>query len=181
MGEAARSPRHPDTSHQDDEDAPFIIGVAALDEPESDKTEPPQHEDEPSAPAPIDEPASTPEARPAPPAPPATPSATPSAAPPQAPPASTLPEPQPAASATPAPGRLLDNILTMQNFIDTPEGRRIFVTTDALRWFVRINHRTLVNDGAIVRMGRRIMICRPAFDDAMYRIMRERARSALAD
>lgn len=75
----------------------------------------------------------------------------------------------------------LDNILSLQGFVDTADGRRFFPTTDSLRWFLRTNYRALAHAGAIVRMGRRTLIVRPQFDQAMIDILQTQARASLAD
>lgn len=83
--------------------------------------------------------------------------------------------------AEPEPRSPLDNILSLQGFIDTPDGRRFFPTTDSLRWFLRTHYRALAHAGAIVKMGRRTLIVRPQFDQAMIDILQTQARASLAD
>lgn len=91
-----------------------------------------------------------------------------------------MPEPSPK-EAEPEPRSPLNNILSLQGFIDTPDGRRFFPTTDSLRWFLRTNYRALAHAGAIVKMGRRTLIVRPQFDQAMIDILQTQARASLAD
>lgn len=81
----------------------------------------------------------------------------------------------PAVDASPLAG-----LLTVQGFVDTPEGRRLFPSTDSLRWFIRLHYRDLVQAGAIIKRGRRTMLCRPQIDHEIIRIAQDRARADLA-
>ena len=74
----------------------------------------------------------------------------------------------------------LARLMSLQEFYDTKDGRRLFGSTDSIRWFIRANTPALLAAGAIVKMGRRVMISRPEFDHAVMDIVRKRARVQMA-
>lgn len=74
----------------------------------------------------------------------------------------------------------LSNILSLQDFVSTDDGRRLFSSTDSLRWFIKSNYRQLTEAGAIAMQGRRLLIRRPQFDEAFVQVTSDRARILLA-
>lgn len=81
-------------------------------------------------------------------------------------------------SATP---KTLQSIESMRDFVKSPDGKRFFCSLESMRWFLREHREKLIKAGALIKVARQVHIVRPEFDDAVIRLLREKALASLTD
>ena len=82
---------------------------------------------------------------------------------------------------TQATPKTLQSVENLQDFVKSADGQRFFCSLESLRWFLRINRESLIKAGALIKISRQVMIVRPEFDDAVIRLMREKALASLTN
>lgn len=81
--------------------------------------------------------------------------------------------------ATQAPPKALSSLESLQDFVKSPDGQRFFCSLESLRWFLREHREKLIRAGALVKVARQVHIVRPEFDEAVIRVLREKALASL--
>lgn len=82
---------------------------------------------------------------------------------------------------TQATQKTLQSVENLPDFVKSADGQRFFCSLESLRWFLRVNRESLIKAGALIKISRQVMIVRPEFDDAVIRIMREKALASLTN
>lgn len=66
----------------------------------------------------------------------------------------------------------LGSIQTTSEFLDTPEGKSLFGTENALNWFERVNRAALIKAGVLIKLRGSWHRIRPAYDQVVIEIAR---------
>jgi len=74
----------------------------------------------------------------------------------------------------------LKNIQSKSEFLETPEGKSLFGSANAVDWFERINRKALVEAGVLIKVRGSWHRIRPAYDMAVIEIAKVLARKELA-
>ena len=74
----------------------------------------------------------------------------------------------------------LVNIQNKSEFLETPEGKSLFGSANAVDWFERINRKALVEAGVLIKVRGSWHRIRPAYDMAVIEIAKVLARKELA-
>lgn len=74
----------------------------------------------------------------------------------------------------------LENMIGWRTFQKSPEGQRVFPSAESLRWYLRNNEKPLVEKGAVVKLRGQWFLVRPEFDQAVFDLAAEKARSQFA-
>ena len=75
---------------------------------------------------------------------------------------------------------ILDNIQSRSDFLNTPEGKNLFGSENALNWFERIHKQTLVDSGALIKVRGSWYRVRPAYDKKVIEIAQAIARQSVS-
>ncbi|QWE17538.1 hypothetical protein [Polynucleobacter sp. AP-Nino-20-G2] len=70
----------------------------------------------------------------------------------------------------------LKNIQSRSEFLKTPEGKKLFGSSNALDWFERVNRKLLVEAGVLIKVRGGWYRIRPAYDAKVIEIARQLAR-----
>lgn len=70
----------------------------------------------------------------------------------------------------------LNNIQSKSEFLETPEGKRLFGTLNAIDWFERVNRKALVESGVLIKVRGSWHRIRPAYDMKVIEIAQHLAR-----
>ena len=73
----------------------------------------------------------------------------------------------------------LRNIQSKSEFLETPEGKSLFGSVNAVDWFERINRKALVEAGVLIKVRGSWHRIRPAYDIAVIEIAKVLARKEL--
>ena len=73
----------------------------------------------------------------------------------------------------------LSNIQSKSEFLETPEGKRLFGTTNAIDWFERVNRKLLVESGVLIKVRGSWHRIRPAYDMKVIEIAQAIARKQI--
>lgn len=76
--------------------------------------------------------------------------------------------------------KTLQSIESLRDFVKSPDGQRFFRSLESLRWFLREHREKLIKAGALIKVARQVHIVRPEFDDAVIRVLREKALASLS-
>lgn len=77
--------------------------------------------------------------------------------------------------------KTLQSVESLRDFVESPEGKRFFCSLESLRWFLREHRDSLIKAGALIKVARQVHIVRPEFDDAVIRVLREKALASLSN
>ncbi|MEN9901631.1 MAG: hypothetical protein RL651_295 [Pseudomonadota bacterium] len=80
---------------------------------------------------------------------------------------------------TQATPKTLQAVENLRDFVKSPEGQRFFCSLESLRWFLREHRESLIKAGALIKIARQVHIVRPEFDEAVIRVLREKAMASL--
>lgn len=69
----------------------------------------------------------------------------------------------------------LSSVENWRDFLNTPDGKRLFPSLESLRWFIREHRDTLIEAGAIIKIRGQWHLVRPEFDDSVIRALRAKA------
>ena len=86
--------------------------------------------------------------------------------------------PRPAPQASPGATTPLGRMVSPAEFVASEDGKRLFCSVHALRWFFRCHADDLRSAGALVKVNRHDFIVRPEFDEAVIRIAQAKSRTA---
>lgn len=75
----------------------------------------------------------------------------------------------------------LASIQSKTEFLDTPEGKSLFGSRNALDWFERINRKKLVNAGVLIKVRGSWHRIRPAYDIKVIEIAQAIAKKGVAN
>lgn len=70
----------------------------------------------------------------------------------------------------------LSSLKHWREFQSSDEGRRLFPTTESLRWFIRQNRVELMRAGALVQVRRSWHLVMPEFDAAVIFVLQKNAK-----
>lgn len=73
----------------------------------------------------------------------------------------------------------LSSIQSKSEFLNTPEGKSLFGSANAVDWFERINRKTLVNAGVLIKVRGSWHRIRPAYDLKVIEIAQALARKEI--
>ena len=73
----------------------------------------------------------------------------------------------------------LRNIQSKSEFLETPEGKSLFGSVNAVDWFERINRKALIEAGVLIKVRGSWHRIRPAYDIAVIEIAKVLARKEL--
>ena len=73
----------------------------------------------------------------------------------------------------------LSSVQSKTEFLETPEGKSLFGSQNALDWFERINRKSLVQAGVLIKVRRRWHRIRPAYDLKVIEIAQALAQEDL--
>ena len=74
----------------------------------------------------------------------------------------------------------LARMQSLREFVESPDGQRLFETMESLRWFLRCHGDELARAGGLVRIGRNLFVVHPEFDDAVVSVAQAKARARRA-
>lgn len=74
----------------------------------------------------------------------------------------------------------LVGVQSKTEFLETPEGKSLFGSQNALDWFERINRRELVEAGVLFKIRGRWCRSRPEYDAKVLEIVRSKTRQSVA-
>jgi len=74
----------------------------------------------------------------------------------------------------------LAGVQSKTEFLETPEGKSLFGSENALDWFERINRRELVEAGVLFKIRGRWVRSRPDYDTKVLEIVRTKTRQAIS-
>jgi len=74
---------------------------------------------------------------------------------------------------------ILSNIQSKSDFLETPEGKCLFGSENAINWFERTHKEELVNSGALIKVRGSWYRMRPAYDKKVIEIAQNTARKTL--
>ena len=73
----------------------------------------------------------------------------------------------------------LECLQSIPEFLETPEGERLFGSRNAIDWFNRINRAALVSNGALVKVRNQWKLLRPHYDQIVIEIAKSNARKGV--
>lgn len=73
----------------------------------------------------------------------------------------------------------LENLIGWRCFQKSPEGQRVFPSTESFRWYLRNNEMALVDRGAVVKLRGQWFLVRPTFDQAVIELATLKARAEI--
>jgi hypothetical protein len=73
----------------------------------------------------------------------------------------------------------LNNIQSKSEFLETPEGKRLFGTPNAIDWFERVNRKALVESGVLIKVRGSWHRIRPAYDIKVIEIAQALAQKGI--
>ncbi len=71
-------------------------------------------------------------------------------------------------------------IQSIPEFLDTPEGKKLFGTRNAIEWFNRVNKTLLVGNGSLLKVRNQWQILRPRYDQTIIEIAQNRAKKGVS-
>jgi hypothetical protein len=74
---------------------------------------------------------------------------------------------------------ILSNIQSKSEFLETPEGKSLFGSENALNWFERNHKKILVDSGALIKVRGSWYRDRPKYDEKVLEIAQNIARKSL--
>ena len=74
----------------------------------------------------------------------------------------------------------LASVQSKSAFLETPEGKSLFGSVNAVDWFERINRKALIEAGVLIKVRGSWHRIRPAYDMAVIEIAKVLARKELA-
>lgn len=74
---------------------------------------------------------------------------------------------------------ILSNIQSKSDFLDTPEGKSLFGSENALNWFERVHKEELVDSGVLIKIRGMWHRIRPPYDHKVVEIAQKIARKSL--
>jgi hypothetical protein len=74
----------------------------------------------------------------------------------------------------------LAGVQSKTEFLETPEGKSLFGSENALDWFERINRRELVEAGVLFKIRGKWCRSRPAYDAKVLEIARNKTRQSVS-
>lgn len=74
----------------------------------------------------------------------------------------------------------LNNIQSKSEFLETPEGKSLFGSANALDWFERVYRKPLVEAGVLIKIRGRWHRIRPDYDTVVIRIARALAQKEVS-
>lgn len=74
----------------------------------------------------------------------------------------------------------LNNIQSTSEFLETPEGKSLFGSANAIDWFERVNRKTLVEAGVLIKVRGRWHRIRPDYDLVVIQIAKAIARQSVS-
>jgi hypothetical protein len=73
----------------------------------------------------------------------------------------------------------LSNIQSMSDFLETPEGKSLFGSVNAVLWHERKYRKELVDSGALIKVRGRWYRNRPKYDEIVIEIAQKNAHKSL--
>jgi hypothetical protein len=74
----------------------------------------------------------------------------------------------------------LTSVQSKSEFLDTPEGKSLFGSANAIDWFERINRKELVESGVLFKIRGKWCRSRPDYDTKVLEIVRNKTRKAIS-
>ncbi len=68
----------------------------------------------------------------------------------------------------------IQNLESFQDFLNSPEGKRLFTNKHSGDWFIRTHRNELIKAGVLVKFLGRLHIIRPIFETALINLIREK-------
>ena len=73
----------------------------------------------------------------------------------------------------------LNNIQSKSQFLETPEGKSLFGSANALDWFERVHKEELVMAGVLIKIRGRWLRIRPPYDHKIMEIAQAMAHKSI--
>ena len=69
---------------------------------------------------------------------------------------------------------------SIPEFLETPEGEKLFGSRNAVDWFNRVNKAALVSNGALVKVRNQWKLLRPQYDQIVIEIAKSNAQKGVS-